>query len=157
MRILSRSALALCTCLAVASPALAADKKPAATKAKPALVTMSPDELTWTPNPAAPDQVSMATVWGDPAKGPHGAFHKFKAGFTAPLHSHSSDIRFAVVSGTMTLASEGGSAKKLPVGSYAFQPHGVKHVTGCEAGSDCVIFAVAAGKFDFIAADAKKK
>jgi len=85
----------------------------------------------------------MAVVWGDPAKGPHGAFHKFKPGFTAPLHTHSSDIRFAVISGTMIASAEGGPERKLPPGSYEYEPHTVKHVTKCDAGSagGCVIFA----------------
>ena len=62
------------------STALAAEKKAAASKhkAKPALVMKTPDDLKWVPNPGAPDQVSMAVVSGDPDKGPHKAFHKFK-------------------------------------------------------------------------------
>jgi quercetin dioxygenase-like cupin family protein len=140
------------------STALAAEKKAAASKhkAKPALVMKTPDDLKWVPNPGAPDQVSMAVVSGDPDKGPHKAFHKFKAGFNAGLHTHSSDIAFAVLSGTVTLAPEGGETKKLPPGSYAFQPHGVRHVTGCDPASDCLIFTVASGKFDLIPAQAKK-
>ena len=130
--------------------------KAGATKAKPAaLVTKTPDELKWIPNPANA-AVSMAVVWGDPAKGPHGAFHKFKAGFDAGLHTHSSDLRLVVISGTVIEAPEGGPDRKLPPGSYAFQPHDVKHVTKCDPASDCVIFAVASGKFDLTPAGAKK-
>src|SRR5512140_1711600 len=135
---------------------LAGNAKGGATKAKAAgIVTKPPDELKWVANPANAD-VSMAVVWGDPAKGPHGAFHKFKAGFDAGLHSHSSDMRLAVVSGTVIAAAEGGPEKKLPAGSYEFQPHGTKHVTKCDPASDCVIFVISSGKFDLIPADAKK-
>jgi quercetin dioxygenase-like cupin family protein len=148
-------ALVLCLAAVVAAGTAAAAKAKSA-KAKPALVTKTPDELKWVPNPAAPDSISMAAVSGDPDKGAHAAFHKFKAGFAVPLHTHSSDIRFAVISGTMNVAPEGGPEKKLPPGSYVFQPHGVKHTTKCEAGSDCVIFTTASGKFDVIPAEAKK-
>ncbi len=119
------------------------------------IVTKTPDQLKWVANPANAD-VSMAVVWGNPAKGPHGAFHKFKAGFDAGLHTHSSDMRIAVISGTLIAGTEGGPEIKLPPGSYEFQPHGVKHVTKCDPASECVIFVVSSGKFDLIPADAKK-
>jgi anti-sigma factor ChrR (cupin superfamily) len=136
--------------------AFAGDTKSGATTAKPAaLVTKTPDELKWVANPANA-AVSMAVLWGDPAKGPHGAFHKFKAGFDAGLHTHSSDMRVVVVSGTLIAAAEGGPERKLTSGSYEFQPHGVKHVTKCDPASECVIFVVSSGKFDLIPADAKK-
>jgi hypothetical protein len=143
-----------------APAALAEEAKAGTAKAKPAakpaaLVTMTPDELKWVPNPANAD-VMMAVVWGDPATGPHAAFHKFKPGFNAGLHSHSADMQIAVVSGTMIAAAEGGPEKKLPPGSFEYQPHSVKHVTKCDTGSGCVIFVVASGKFDLIPAEGKK-
>ncbi|HEX7616976.1 MAG TPA: DUF4437 domain-containing protein [Thermoanaerobaculia bacterium] len=153
--ILKATGVALAVVLS-SSMVLAEDAKAGATKAKPAaLVTKTPGDLTWVANPANAD-VSMAVLWGDPAKGPHGAFHKFKPGFNAGLHSHSSDMKIAVVSGTLIAGAEGGPEKKLPPGSYEFQPHGVKHVTGCDPASECVIFVVSSGKFDLIPADAKK-
>lgn len=160
MKTLSRSVLAVCALSLLASAALADDTK-AAAKPKAAarhagIVTTTPDQLKWVVNPASAD-VSMAVLWGDPAKGPHGAFHKFKAGFDAGLHSHSSDMRIAVVSGTLIAGGEGEPEKKLPPGSYEFQPHGVKHVTKCDPASDCVIFVVSSGKFDLIPANAPKK
>lgn len=139
-----------------ASAAPAAEAKAGATKAKPAakLVTMTPDELKWVPNPGNAE-VLMAVVRGDPAKGPHAAFHKFKPGFSAGVHTHSSDFHIAVVSGTLIAGPEGGPEKKLPAGSYEYQPHGVKHVTKCDTGSECVIFVVSSGKFDIIPAEEK--
>jgi quercetin dioxygenase-like cupin family protein len=117
---------------------------------------MTPADLTWVANPANAD-VSMAVLWGDPAKGPHGAFHKFKAGFDAGLHSHSSDMRLAVISGTVIAGGAGAPEKKLGPGSYEFQPHGVKHVTKCDPAAECVIFVVSSGKFDLTPAAAPKK
>ena len=137
-----------------ASVAFADDAKPAAKTA--ALVTIAADELKWVPNPANPD-VQMAVVWGDPAMGPHTTFHKFKAGFDAGVHSHSSDMGIAVISGTLIAGPAGGPEKKLPAGSYEFQPHGVKHTTKCDASGPCVIFVSASGKFDLTPADAAKK
>jgi quercetin dioxygenase-like cupin family protein len=161
MKGILRTILVALVLVLFAPAALAEEAKAGAGNAKPAakpamLVTMTPDELKWVPNPANAD-VMMAVVWGDPAKGPHGAFHKFKAGFDAGLHTHSSDMRIAVISGTMIAATEGGPERKLPPGSYEYQPHGVKHVTKCDAASDCIIFVVSSGKFDLKPVEAPKK
>ena len=58
----------------------------------------------------------------------------------------------------MIAATEGGPERKLPPGSFEYQPHTVKHVTKCDSASagGCVIFAVANGKFDLIPAEGKK-
>jgi len=160
MKHILRTFLAALVVVLVAPAALAEEAKAGAAQAKPdartaTLVTITPDELKWIPNPANAD-VMMAVVWGDPAKGPHGAFNKFKPGFNAGLHTHSADLRLAVVSGTIITSSEGGPEKKLPPGSYEYQPHMVKHVTKCDTGGPCVIFVVANGKFDFVPAGEKK-
>jgi beta-alanine degradation protein BauB len=136
---------------------LADDAKTSAAKAKPvaALVTMTPDQMSWVGSPGAPE-VKMAVVWGDAAKGAHGAFHKFPAGWAAPLHTHSADVRLVVISGTLIQGTEAGVEAKLPPGSYSYQPHNVKHVTKCDTSSECVIFVVASGKFDITLVDGKK-
>ena len=160
MKSILRNILVALAVALFAQAALAEEAKAGAPKVKHAatpakLVTMTPDELKWVANPANAD-VSMAVVWGDPMKGAHGAFHKFKPGFNAGLHTHSADMKLVVVSGTMITATEGGPEKKLPPGSYEYQPHGVKHVTKCDTGSECVIFVVASGKFDLTPAEGKK-
>jgi quercetin dioxygenase-like cupin family protein len=90
----------------------------------------------------------MGPAWGNPARGPHGAFHKFTAGFEAPLHSHSASTKVVVVSGTMVFTPEGGQAKEMGPGSWGSFPGGAKHITSCKAGADCLIFVVASGKFN---------
>jgi hypothetical protein len=154
MRRIPLIAIVAVICLAAPAAALHAQGTKPAGAAKPAMkpamkhaVTMTPDQLKWVPNPGAPE-VMLATAWGDPAKGAHGAFHKFPAGFTAPLHTHSSDMRAVVISGTMSMAGADGKETMLPAGSYFYQPAGYKHVTKCQAGSDCVIFVTSHGKFD---------
>jgi anti-sigma factor ChrR (cupin superfamily) len=160
MKSILRTILVAMAVALFAPAALAEEAKAGAPKAKPAakpatLVTMTPDELKWVANPANAD-VMMAVLWGDPAVGPHGAFHKFKPGFNAGLHTHPSDVRIAVVSGTLIAGTEGGPEKKLPPGSYEYQPHTVKHTTKCDTSSECVIFVVANGKFGLLPAEEKK-
>jgi hypothetical protein len=103
MKCILRTILVALVVVLFAPAALAEEAKAGAAKAKPAakpatLVTMTPDELKWVPNPANAD-VMMAVAWGDQAKGPHGAFHKFKPGFTAGLHTHLADLHVAVTRG----------------------------------------------------------
>jgi quercetin dioxygenase-like cupin family protein len=124
--------------------------KPAA---KPAGLMTSASELTWKDVPGFP--IKTAVTWGDPAAGAHGAFHKFPAGFEAPLHHHTSDHNVVVVSGTMTLTPEGGAAKTLPPGSFFSFTGMKKHGTKCEPGADCVLYMEAAGKWDVILPEAK--
>jgi len=146
MKRISRIAMLAVIGLALSALALHAQGK--------ASVTMTPDQMKWVPNPGAPE-VKLATAWGDPAKGAHGAFHKFPAGFTAPLHTHSFDMRIVVISGTMSLSGADGKETMLPAGSYFFQPGGWQHVTKCQPGSDCVLYVTSTGKFDMKPVGAK--
>jgi hypothetical protein len=119
-------------------------------------VTMTPNQLKWVANPAATG-VMMATTWGDPTKGPFGAFNKFTAGFTAPLHTHSASTRIVVISGTMAMSGADGKEMKFPPGSFYTQPNTFPHVTKCLAGAECIIYIEADGKWDLKPIDAATK
>ena len=149
MKNISRVALAILLGLATTAGVLHA-----ADAGKP--VTMTPDQVKWVPNPAATG-VMMATAWGDPTKGAFGAFNKFAAGFTAPLHTHSANLRIVVISGTMAMAGADGKETKFPPGSFYTQPNTYPHVTKCLSGSDCLTYVEADGKWDLKPVEAKKK
>ncbi len=136
--------IALATMICVAAPAAVVH---AAAAPKPK--TLTPDQLKWVPSTAAPG-VMTATAWGDPAKGPHGAFHKFPAGFTAALHTHSANARIVVLSGTMVLAGKDGKEMKFPPGSFYTEPKTFNHVTKCMPESECMVYLQADGKWDLI-------
>jgi hypothetical protein len=73
----------------------------------------------------------------------------FPAGFSAPLHMHSSDMHVVIVSGTFIHGPEGKPEVRLPAGSYLKQPDGnYRHTTACDKASECVFFAEGKGKFD---------
>ena len=110
--------------------------------------------VKWVDVPGTP--AKLGTVKGDSAKGAHASFFKLPGGFSAPMHSHTSDHHVAVVSGTMVLTPEGGAAKKLGPGSWFEFTGKKKHVTACEAGADCVLFIVGNGTWDLVPADAPK-
>lgn len=139
----------------IAADAPAAKAKPAAhAAAKP--VIWPAGELKWIDAPGAPAGVKMAVLWGDPTKGPHGAIHKFPAGFKAPLHTHSADLHEIVISGTIIHGEADGKETRLGPGSYLFGPHTEKHTTACDAASECELFAEANGKFDIKMVEEKK-
>ena len=153
-RIAALSAGVLLVC---AFGAQAKEGKPqAAMKGGGKAVMMPVGDLKWVDPPNAPAGVKMAVLWGDPAKGAHGAMHKFPAGFAAPLHHHSAGHHVAVISGTLELTPEGKPATKLGPGSYFAFTGKKKHTTACLPGSDCVLFVDCGGAWDVVMADAPK-
>ena len=116
---------------------------------------LTPDKLTWQANAEVPG-VSTALTSGDIMKGPHSAFHQFKAGFSAPLHTHTATTRIVVLKGTMAVAGEDGKETQFPVGSYFTQPAGWKHVTKCTAATDCLVHLDADAAWDLKPVEATK-
>src|SRR5688572_15528863 len=55
--------------------------------------------------------VSKANLWGDPDKGPYGAFTKFAAGFDAGMHTHSSDVWIVVLKGAYVCRTDEGEKR----------------------------------------------
>ena len=103
--------------------------------------------IKWSDNPAF-QGAKMAVLWGDPKKGAYGALKKIPAGTTTGMHTHTQDQRVIVLAGTVVLSIEGGAAKELGAGSYAFVPGGVKHTGDCKAGADCTYFEEQPGASD---------
>jgi anti-sigma factor ChrR (cupin superfamily) len=136
-----------------------AKKGKSASKAKgTAAVIMSPGDLKWTDlDPKGAPGVKSADVWGDHTKGAFGGFTKFPAGFTAPLHTHTNEMRIVVISGTFIHTPEGKAEARLGPGSYLLQPGGnYRHSTACDKASECVFFIESKGKFDLKPVEAAK-
>jgi hypothetical protein len=110
-------------------------------------------DLKWTEMKGGPPGIMYSNLWGDVTKGAYGAFIKLPAGMSNPPHSHSSDIKLVVISGTFWIQPEGGTRKELSPGSYFFTPSKVKHTSGTVAGSECLIFQESPGLFDFLPGD----
>jgi quercetin dioxygenase-like cupin family protein len=111
-------------------------------------------DLNWTDlDPGGAPGVKIATLWGSHQNGPFGAFFKLPAGFTAPLHSHTHDMKLVIVSGTYIQGPEGGQEFRLGPGSYLLQPGGnYRHTTSCDQASECLFFVESGGAFDLHAA-----
>jgi hypothetical protein len=148
--------------MAVALPLAALAQDPGKTNARPApkpaegrLVVMPASDLKWTDlDPGAPG-VKVADLWGNHASGAFGAMLRLPAGFAAPLHTHSYDMKVVIVSGTYIQAPEGKPEFRLGPGSYFLQPGGnYRHTTSCDKASDCVFFVESEGPFDLKPVDA---
>lgn len=136
-----------------------AEAKPkSSTSAASRLVVMPAGDLKWTDlDPTGAPGVKIADLWGDHTKGAFGAFLKLPAGFAAPLHTHTHDIKVVIVSGTYVQVPEGGTEFRIGPGSYFMQPGGdYRHTTSCDKASDCVFYAESGGAFDLQVVDEGK-
>ncbi len=128
---------------------------PAFAKAKgPGAAFIDAKDIKWT---EVPDMKGIwsSTIDGDAGKGPHHSFMKFAAGFSAPVHHHSSDHFVTVVSGTLVLTVDGAEHRLTPGSYFAFK-NKQAHSTACAEGADCVIFTDVRGKWDVVMPTAKK-
>ncbi len=131
--------------------------KPATKPAESRLVVMPASDMKWTDlDPGAPG-VKVADLWGNHAKGAFGALFKLPAGFAAPLHTHTYDMKVVILSGTYVQSPEGKPEFRLGPGSYFLQPGGkYRHTTSCDKASDCVFLVESKGPFDLKPVDLGK-
>lgn len=95
-------------------------------------------------NPGA----SMAAVWGDANAGAHGSFVKMIPGFTAPLHTHTNDLRIVVIRGAYLYRPENGPEQRIAAGHYLSVPGGDRHATGADATEGALFYSESTGRFD---------
>ena len=147
--------LVITVTLPVATLAQGSVKTPKAAQSR--LVVMPASDIKWTDlDPSAPG-VKVADLWGNHAKGAFGALVKLPAGFAAPLHTHTHDMKVVIVSGTYIQAPEGKPEFRLGPGSYFLQPGGnYRHTTTCDKASDCVFLVESNGPFDLKAVNVRK-
>ncbi|HEV8177571.1 MAG TPA: DUF4437 domain-containing protein [Gemmatimonadales bacterium] len=121
-------------------------------------IPMPAAALNWTDlDPSGAPGVKVADLWGNHQRGAFGAFFKLPAGFAAPLHTHSHDIKVVIVSGTYIQAPEEKPEFRLGPGSYLMQPGGnYRHTTRCDQASECLFFVESNGAFDLQPAAAGK-
>jgi quercetin dioxygenase-like cupin family protein len=93
--------------------------------------------------------MQFAVLSGDPKAGEYTQMRKVPAGTNNPLHSHSSEIKNVIISGTWYTGIDAASAKDFGPGSVVTMPANWTHVSGCRAGSECILYQEGKGKFDF--------
>ena len=96
-------------------------------KNKKSVVYVAADRATFKPSPMG--GVSMAVLWGDPDKGPHGTFTKFEPGYDAGMHTHTSDVWLVVIKGAYLYKDDEGE-KRVGPGDFIRVSGGHKHWSG---------------------------
>jgi len=154
-------AITLASPIAVsAQPAGQTRAKAAPKAAADRLVVMPAGDLKWTDlDPAGAPGVKVADLWGSHAGGgAFGALFKLPAGFAAPLHTHTYDMKVVIVSGTYIQVPDGKPEFRLGPGSYFMQPGGsYRHTTSCDKDADCVFLVESKGPFDLKPAEVPAK
>ena len=119
-------------------------------KNKKNVIYVAADKATFSPSPTAAG-VSMAVLWGDPNKGPHGTFTKFAPGYDAGMHTHTSDVWLVVIKGAYLYKDDEGE-KRVGPGDFLRVPGGHKHWSGGDKAEGALFYQEGSGKFDLIPA-----
>ncbi|MDQ2975478.1 MAG: cupin domain-containing protein [Acidobacteriota bacterium] len=120
--------------LGLAQTAKKAKRHAGSGHAPAAHVLVTPDQVKWGPGPPslAPG-AQLAVLEGDPSKPgvPFAVRAKFPDGYRVPPHWHPTDERVVVLEGSLGVGVgnkfDESAGHKLPVGSYASMPKGLRH------------------------------
>jgi quercetin dioxygenase-like cupin family protein len=118
-------------------------------KNKKNVIYVAAEKATFNQSPTA--GVSMAVLWGDPNKGPHGTFTKFEPGYDAGMHTHTSDVWLVVIKGAYLYKDDEGE-KRVGPGDFIRVPGGHKHWSGGDKAEGALFYQEGSGKFDLIPA-----
>jgi quercetin dioxygenase-like cupin family protein len=118
-------------------------------KNKKPVIYVAAEQATFKQSPMA--GVSMAVLWGDPDKGPHGTFTKFEPGYDAGMHTHTSDVWLVVIKGAYLYKDEAGE-KRVGPGDFIRIPGGHKHWSGGDKTEGALFYQEGSAKFDLIVA-----
>jgi quercetin dioxygenase-like cupin family protein len=135
--------------IVVASVGVARAQKESSKGTKP-VIYVTAEQATFSPSPTAAG-VSMAVLWGDPNKGPHGTFTKFAPGYDAGMHTHTSDVWLVVIKGAY-LYKDDEVEKRVGPGDFLRVPGGHKHWSGGDKAEGALFYQEGSGKFDLIPA-----
>jgi quercetin dioxygenase-like cupin family protein len=107
---------------------------------------LTADALTWEALSAKGPDIKIATVSGDHTKGAWAGFIKFPAGSKSGIHTHSSDIKIVVVSGSFHYGPTPETEKSYGAGSYVLIPADLPHSNSQPEGA--LLYSEQPGKFD---------
>ena len=143
-------------CLAFAGAVLVLRANSTEESSSTSPVPIAATDLQWIDlDPSGAPGVKVADVRGDHRAGAFGAFFRLPAGFSAPLHTHTHDMKLVIVTGTYIQAPDAKPEFRLGPGSYLMQPGGhYRHTTSCDAASDCIFYVESDGAFDLHSATA---
>jgi uncharacterized RmlC-like cupin family protein len=104
------------------------------------------DALKWEEMSTKAAGVKIATVSGQHTKGAWAGFIRFPAGSKSGIHTHSSDLKIVVVSGTFHYGDTPETEGNYGAGSYVFIPAKLPHSNSQPEGA--LLYTEQPGKFD---------
>ena len=112
---------------------------------------VAPSDIKWADGPPSlPPGAKLAILEGDPAKpGPFTIRLQFPAGYKIQAHTHPTDERVTVISGTFHMGMadkfDEAAGHEMVMGSFAIMPAGMKHFAW--ASSETVVQVQSTGPF----------
>jgi quercetin dioxygenase-like cupin family protein len=110
---------------------------------------VSASKATFKPMERSSGAVSSVDLYGDPDKGPHATFTKFKPGYDAGMHYHTNDTRIVVIKGAYLYKDEDGE-KRVGPGDFLMVPGGHKHWSGGDKTEGALFYSDSPDKFDLV-------
>ncbi|MEV6769028.1 hypothetical protein AB0N05_10430 [Nocardia sp. NPDC051030] len=118
-------------------------------------ISLPTANLTWRELPDT-GGIRVADVRGSiTGSGPYEAFVKFPAGKDNPMHIHTSNLPTVVLAGTFYAVID-GKRTEYPAGSYYDLPADLPHLSGCEPGTECLLFQHQTDHFDLVPTEGKR-
>src|SRR6187551_354966 len=109
------------------TPLFAQEAAPKQESKTPLMVSFA--DLKWVELPERKG-MQFALLSGDPKSGEYTQIRKVPAGTDNPLHSHSSELKNVIISGTWYTGADAASAKNFGPGSVIMMPANWSHVSG---------------------------
>ncbi|PVZ71766.1 cupin domain-containing protein [Pelagibaculum spongiae] len=97
---------------------------------------ISAKEIPWSKLGNTP--IDFSVLWGDRAIGANGTYLRLPAGFETGSHAHTHDYNGITIQGVWE-HKIGSKWKRLPVGSYVFQPGKEFHNDRCKGPEACIL------------------
>ena len=98
--------------------------------------------------PGMPPGPMASPIAADPTSGASIAYTKLPAGYTLPLHWHSTTEYTVLISGKATLKVDGKPIDVAP-GTYVVIPPKSQHELTCASGSECLLLTRRSGPTDY--------
>jgi quercetin dioxygenase-like cupin family protein len=95
--------------------------------------------------------VTQSVLWGNPDKGAHGTFTKFKPGYDAGVHTHTHDVWIVGIKGAYVYKDDDGE-KRVGPGDFLRVPGGHKHWSGGDKNDGALFYEEGSAKFDLVPA-----
>jgi len=109
-------------------------------------LALAADKLSWEELSPSRPGVQVAVVQGHHASGAWRGFLKFPVGSTSDVHTHSSDLRLVVVSGTFRYGADPKHEQPFGPGSYVFIPANHPHSNSQPDGA--MVYIEQPGRYD---------